>query len=274
LRNSLHMEASIKKQVGERPLAEVTDLILEGCKSEKIEGLTGEFTNLQLLNLSGVGLTSLDGMPSLGNLRSIDLSDNNELTSACLTTLVEKCPRLYHIILCGSDIKEVDELKPLQGMKDLNALDLLDCPVTEVPDYRQKVFSMLSGIKYLDGYDINDAGDSEVDDEDEDLSDEEDNSEDDLDDEGNPDDEFEGEDEEEEEDGDEEDNANGLAYLDSSQAVQDEDESEDYLAEEGATPESAAAGTRGVKRKRAGEENGEGETEEKKQNGGKAKETV
>jgi len=57
--------------------------------------------------------------------------------------------------------------------------------------------------------------------------------------------------------------------------VQDEDESEDYPGEDGANPESAAVATRGVKRKRDGEENGgEGEAEEKKQSGGGVGETA
>src|SRR5689334_16136793 len=104
--------------------------MLVNLQSEKIEGLTAEFTNLQSLNLSSVGLTSLDGLPNLNNLRSIDLSgfhelqhnlnvcsacsDNNELTSSCLGPLAEKCPRLYHIILCGSAIKASldEELHP------------------------------------------------------------------------------------------------------------------------------------------------------------------
>lgn len=55
---------------------------------------------------------------------------------------------------------------------------------------------------------------------------------------------------------------------------QDEDESEDYPGDEGANPASAAVPTRGVKRKQDGEENGEGESKEKKQNGGGVGETA
>jgi len=53
----------------------------EKFQSEKIEGLTAEFANLQSLNLSSVGLTSLDGLPNLNNLRSIDLSGFKQQSS-------------------------------------------------------------------------------------------------------------------------------------------------------------------------------------------------
>lgn len=47
-------------------------------------------------------------------------------------------------------------MKPLKKLKELSALDLFDCDVTEIGDYRQKVFELLPQLKYLDGFDVND----------------------------------------------------------------------------------------------------------------------
>lgn len=40
-------------------------------------------------------------------------------------------------------------------MHNLVVLDLFNCEVTEVPDYRQKVFELIPSLKFLDGYDFN-----------------------------------------------------------------------------------------------------------------------
>lgn len=47
-------------------------------------------------------------------------------------------------------------MTPLKKLKELSALDLFDCDVTEIGDYRQKVFDLLPQLKYLDGFDVND----------------------------------------------------------------------------------------------------------------------
>lgn len=94
-------------------------------------------------------------------------------------------------------------MTPLKKLEELSALDLFDCDVTEIGDYRQKVFDLLPQLKYLDGFDVNDieaeisedGGGEDGIGEDPELSDEE------LDDEN----------------GEEE---NGLAYLNSSKALQ------------------------------------------------------
>jgi len=49
----------------------------------------------------------------------------------------------------------------------LSTLDLFNCEVTNLGDYREKVFETLDGLQYLDGYDRNDQ-EQEDDDEDDD----------------------------------------------------------------------------------------------------------
>lgn len=49
---------------------------------------------------------------------------------------------------------------------NLKQLDLFNCEVTGGDNYREKVFALLPGLVYLDGYDVND---KEVEDSDEGL---------------------------------------------------------------------------------------------------------
>lgn len=72
--------------------------------------------------------------------------------------------------------------KDFQNIKNL---DLFNCEVTNIENYREKVFGLIPSLKYLDGYDKEEkeAEDSDVEDED-----------------GNEEDEVEGEEESEDED--------------------------------------------------------------------------
>ncbi|KAF7639708.1 hypothetical protein Mgra_00000629 [Meloidogyne graminicola] len=214
------MEERIKKELNGKKPSEVQDLLLDNCKASSITGLTDEFTQLTTLSLINVGLNSLDGLPKLPALRTIDLSDNK--LSGGLDKLAQNCPRLYHLNLCANKIEAIKPLEPLKDLEELTALDLFDCGVTELPQYRKDVFALLPQIRYLDGFDIND--------EEADLSDEYEGAEDAAigAEEGSVDDEFDSHDEEE------------LAYLNSSKAVQDEDESEDYVEKVKAATENGA----------------------------------
>lgn len=87
---------------GKKP-SEITELILDNCNVTKVSGLTDEYVNLSTLSMINMGLTTLEGLPRLDMLRTIDLSDN-KLTGD-LDILAEKCPRLYHINLCANKIK-------------------------------------------------------------------------------------------------------------------------------------------------------------------------
>lgn len=262
------MEARIELELRGKKPSEVVDLLLDNCKATQISGLTEEFDHLTTMSLINVGLTTLNGLPKLESLRTIDLSDNK--LSGDLGVLVEKCPRLYHINLCANKIKDIESLAPLKDLVDLAALDLFDCDVTELDGYRQKVFELLPNLKYLDGFDINDI--------EADMSDEDDDAEDGMgggeDDEGD----VSAEDDDDEvaaEESDEE--RNGLAYLNSSKALNDKDESEDYVAKNGngngnAAAKKTDAEARGTKRKleaaapndqEGAKESGDGEPEPK-----------
>ncbi|PRD23388.1 UNVERIFIED_CONTAM: Acidic leucine-rich nuclear phosphoprotein 32 family member A [Trichonephila clavipes] len=95
----------------------------------------------------------------------LELSDNR--ISGGLNWLHDS-PKLTHLNLSGNKLKDIETLKPLQVFNNLKNLDLFNCEVTGVDNYREEVFGLISSLKYLDGYDRDDkeAEDSEVDDDD------------------------------------------------------------------------------------------------------------
>lgn len=47
-------------------------------------------------------------------------------------------------------------MKPLRKLENLKSLDLFNCEVTNLNDYRENVFKLLPQLTYLDGYDRDD----------------------------------------------------------------------------------------------------------------------
>ncbi|XP_014050379.1 acidic leucine-rich nuclear phosphoprotein 32 family member B isoform X2 [Salmo salar] len=148
----------------------VRELVLDNCRSNegKIEGLTAEFVNLEFLSLINVGLISVSNLPKLGKLKKLELSDNR--ISGGLDVLAEKLPNLTHLNLSGNKLKDISTLEPLKKLDSLKSLDLFNCEVTNLNNYRESVFKLLPQITYLDGYDVEDReatdSDGEVDDDD------------------------------------------------------------------------------------------------------------
>ncbi|XP_054707126.1 acidic leucine-rich nuclear phosphoprotein 32 family member A-like isoform X1 [Uloborus diversus] len=247
------MEKRIELEKRGRSPSVIKDLNLDNCRSTQIVGLTEEFSNLESLSLINVGLISLKGFPKLPNLKKLELSDNR--ISGGLTWL-HGSPKLTHLNLSGNKIKDIETLKPLEEFKNLKSLDLFNCEVTNVENYRDEVFGLISSLKYLDGYDREDkeADDSEADDEDaSSLANEDDDDE-------NAHEDVDSEDEdEEEEDEQDDDDVN----------VEDEEDEEDLDDEDGDDDEDSEGNDfnldgdedeetpRGQKRKRDGDDGDE-----------------
>ena len=122
----------------------------------------------------------------LCSVPQLDLSYNN--LSASPGELAEKCPNLTHLNLSGNKIKELTHLETLvrartharthprsaqvthhpvplqQNLKNLRSLELLNCEVTAVADYRDRLFRLLPHLTYLDGFDCHDNEASDSDD--------------------------------------------------------------------------------------------------------------
>ncbi|CAH1252106.1 ANP32B [Branchiostoma lanceolatum] len=253
------MEKRIELEKRGREPSQIKELNLDNCRSMMIEGLTDEFTNLEALSLINVGLTSLKGFPKLPSLKKLELSDNRIQGGL---NLLSGSGKLTHLNLSGNKIKDLETLEPLKDFQTLKNLDLFNCEVTQIENYRENVFNLIPSLKYLDGYDRADkeADDSSVEDEDEDddeededgenddldgedasegvLGEEDDDSDDDEDDDDDDDDDDEegDEDDDDEDDGEvegeEEDDGEsgsevGLEYL-YNKDIDDEEEEEDF----------------------------------------------
>ncbi|KAK3531952.1 hypothetical protein QTP86_001826 [Hemibagrus guttatus] len=226
----MEMKKRISLELRNRTPAEVAQLVVDNCRSSdgEIEGLTDEFKELEFLSMVNVGLTSLAMLPSLPKLKKLELSDNN--ISGSLEILAEKCPNLTYLNLSGNKIKELSTVEALQNLKNLKSLDLFNCEITTLEEYRESIFELLPQVTYLDGFDAedNEAPDSEDD------GDVCGGSEDDEDGEEGAGPVDYDEDEEEEEDDDEEESESGevgLSYL-MKDDIQDEEDDDDYVEEE------------------------------------------
>nr|XP_040044310.1 acidic leucine-rich nuclear phosphoprotein 32 family member E isoform X1 [Gasterosteus aculeatus aculeatus] len=167
---AMDMKKRITLELRNRSPAEIAELVVDNsrCADGEVDGLTEAFTGLEFLSMVNVGLSSLAKLPSLPKLHKLELSDNNLCGS--LGTLSEKCPNLTYLNLSGNKIKELSNVEALQNLKSLQSLDLFNCDITSLEDYRDSVFELLPQVTYLDGFDQedNEAPDSEADDEEED----------------------------------------------------------------------------------------------------------
>uniref|UniRef100_A0A674N8H2 Acidic leucine-rich nuclear phosphoprotein 32 family member n=1 Tax=Takifugu rubripes TaxID=31033 RepID=A0A674N8H2_TAKRU len=152
----------------------VKELVLDNCRSDdgKIEGITAEFSNLELLSLINVGLSSVAEIPKLDKLKKLELSDNR--ISGGLEVLAERLVNLTHLNLSGNKFKDISTLEPLKKLPQLKSLDLFNCEVTNLGDYRESIFKLLPQLTYLDGYDIDDCEASDSDGEGDIVDDEDD----------------------------------------------------------------------------------------------------
>ncbi|XP_051755318.1 acidic leucine-rich nuclear phosphoprotein 32 family member A isoform X2 [Ctenopharyngodon idella] len=152
----MDMKKRIHLELRNRTPSDVKELVLDNCRSNegKIEGLTDEFEELEFLSTINVGLTSVANLPKLNKLKKLELSDNR--ISGGLEVLAEKCPNLTHLNLSGNKIKDLSTIEPLKKLESLKSLDLFNCEVTNLNDYRENVFKLLPQLTYLDGYDKED----------------------------------------------------------------------------------------------------------------------
>ncbi|XP_067839601.1 acidic leucine-rich nuclear phosphoprotein 32 family member B isoform X2 [Heptranchias perlo] len=250
----MDMKRRIHLELRNRTPSDVRELVLDNCRSNegKIEGLTAEFENLEFLSLINVGLMSVTNLLRLPKLKKLELSDNR--ISGGLDFLAEKLPNLTHLNLSGNKLKDISTLEPLKKLENLKSLDLFNCEVTNLNNYRESVFKLLPQLMYLDGYDQEDreAPDSDaeadgVDDDEEDEEGEEEEEEDEEEefDEEEEDDE-EGEDDEDEVSAEEEEGNGQDGEIDEEEDDEEEDEDEDE-----------EESTKGQKRKRDTDDDGE-----------------
>ncbi|KAL4568935.1 hypothetical protein LXL04_024556 [Taraxacum kok-saghyz] len=172
---------------GQTDVASVRTLTLDGavkCVHGRLPhpSLFQKFPHLQHLSIANIGVSSLEQFPRLQNLQKLILSDNR--IAGGLEFLVHAgLDSLRDLDLSNNRIQEIDDLRPLAELR-LVSLDLYECPVTRVKDYRSRVFGLIKSLKYLDKMDVDENERPESDDEDDDDEDEEDDEEEEEDDPG------------------------------------------------------------------------------------------
>ncbi|XP_029615552.1 acidic leucine-rich nuclear phosphoprotein 32 family member D-like [Salmo trutta] len=170
----MDMKKRIHLELRNRTPSDVQELVLDNCRSNegKMEGITEEFENLELLSLINVGLINVSNIPKLGKLKKLELSDNR--ISGGLEVLAERLVNLTHLNLSGNKFKDISTLEPLKKLPVLKSLDLFNCEVTNLGDYRESIFKLLPQLTYLDGYDIEDCEASDSDGEGDGIDDDDD----------------------------------------------------------------------------------------------------
>ncbi|KAG1368482.1 acidic leucine-rich nuclear phosphoprotein 32-related protein-like [Cocos nucifera] len=133
--------------------------------------LLEKFSALAHLSIANVRLASLEGFPRLPALQRLILSDNR--IAGGLEFLVEAgLDALRDLDLSNNRIQSLDDLAPLARLR-LVSLDLYECPVTKIKDYRSRVFGLIPSLKYLDKMDADGNERPESDEEEEEEEDEE-----------------------------------------------------------------------------------------------------
>ncbi|XP_077187854.1 acidic leucine-rich nuclear phosphoprotein 32 family member D-like [Paroedura picta] len=249
----MEMEKRLTAELRNKKPGEVKELVLDNCRSDdgKICGLSSDFENLEFLSMINVHLLTVSNLPRLNKLRKLELSDNR--ISGGLEVLAEKTPNLTHLNLSGNKIKDINTLEPLKKLPHLQSLDLFNCEVTMLINYRESVFGLLPQLTYLDGFD---ASDNEAPDSDP----EGDGLDDDYEENGEESEEDYGELEEEdfdEELADEEEDEEDLDGEEEEDGVEDEEEEDEEGGEDEDDEEGEEDIPQGEKRKREPEDEGE-----------------
>ena len=174
----------------------ICDTIVTKELSQESKVLLEKYQHAKSLSFISCQLKSLKNLPNIPSIEEVQFSDNHISGNELSYLLIY--PKLTKIKLCNNLIKEIKDLKCFQELKDLSSLDLSECPVTLLPQYREKMFEMLPQLKYLDLVSKTGENCSELDDQEDEEEEEEENEKD------NEsfvveDEEEEGEDEEEEE---------------------------------------------------------------------------
>jgi len=109
------------------------------------------FTSVEVLCMNQTGLRSLENLPTMPLLQRFELQEN-KLGGDELKCLKKYASTIVVLKLASNKFTQLDQLKSLTELKELKNLDLMNNEVTDLPDYKTKVWEMLPNLEVLDGY--------------------------------------------------------------------------------------------------------------------------
>ena len=145
------LDAALKKKVGSKKESDIEDLNLDNVNVGNDLSFLKKFTNLQFLSLNSCRVTSLESLPKLPSLVTLELADNK--ISGGLDAL-SGFDNLERLDLANTKIEKADDLNVLSSLPTLMSLDLMGTPFAENDKtYRQKVFDMCKSLTVVDALD-------------------------------------------------------------------------------------------------------------------------
>jgi hypothetical protein len=146
----IELKERIQNELQGKEPQKIKELILDNCTATSLTGLSSEFESLETFKLIDAGLTSLKGFPKLTSLKKLELSANllnegfEDLTS---------CENIEYLDLKGNKIQTVEQLMPLTKLPNLKRLELLNCEIASMDNYREQIFKLFPNLEFLDGLD-------------------------------------------------------------------------------------------------------------------------
>ncbi|OMJ80615.1 hypothetical protein SteCoe_19100 [Stentor coeruleus] len=144
------MEEIILSKTEALKFEDVEQINLESWQGNSIslqeKQILERYQNISYLSLSGCGLQDLENFPALSNLIKLNLK-HNSIEKGLENLIVLKS--LAHLNLSCNKIYSIETFRPLLALEDFSYLDIDGCPVTEIDDYREKIFELLPSLQAI-----------------------------------------------------------------------------------------------------------------------------
>ena len=144
------MQARLETLVEGKQPADIKKLVFDGTVGiTNIVGLD-RYTNLELLSLNGVGLSTLEGFPTLPHLKKLELNDN-KITGPLNALSKARLYGLERLNVAGNKIADLTDLDCLSKFPNITHIDIAGCPVCDKEGFSSQVFSICKKLVSLNG---------------------------------------------------------------------------------------------------------------------------
>ncbi|KAJ3397749.1 hypothetical protein HDU92_004165 [Lobulomyces angularis] len=124
------------------------ELDVQNYKIPAIENLALTKDQNDAINFSNNDIQSLTNFPPMRRLTKLYVA-NNRITKID-HQISKSLPNLETLILTNNQIKNLEELNNLSGLRNLKYLSLVDNPCTRLPNYRLYLIKLLKNLRVID----------------------------------------------------------------------------------------------------------------------------